>query len=141
MNVRDLAVFMKGLLEVGQQATVCCEVTPEMFAQFEGAVIHPVYSTVSMVYHMEHAARKLILPFLEDHEEGMGCAVTLTHSAPAGLANKITVTATVTKVTRRFVHADVSVHNERELIGKGTVIQVILPKTEIARKIEQSFKK
>ncbi|HWO96993.1 MAG TPA: thioesterase, partial [Bacillus sp. (in: firmicutes)] len=73
---------MKKGMQVGDSAFVTAKVTSEMFAQFDGEVVHPAYSTVSMVYHMEWAARKIILPYLEDDEEGMGAAVSVKHIAP-----------------------------------------------------------
>ncbi len=77
---------MKPGLALGQTARVETTVTEEMFAQFEGTVVHPAYSTVSMVYHMEWAARKIILPYLESSEEGVGGAVNVKHlnMAPLG---------------------------------------------------------
>ncbi|SDI15614.1 hypothetical protein SAMN05216352_10599 [Alteribacillus bidgolensis] len=66
---------MKDGLEIGKTETFMVTVTEDMFAQFEGEIIHPAYSTVSMVYHMELISRKLILPYLESNEEAMGAAV------------------------------------------------------------------
>ena len=55
---------MKRGMEVGREETIEIIVTEDMFASFEGEVIHPVYSTVAMTYHMEWVSRKIILPFL-----------------------------------------------------------------------------
>ena len=52
-------------MEVGREETIEIIVTEDMFAAFEGEVVHPVYSTVAMTYHMEWVSRKIILPFLE----------------------------------------------------------------------------
>ncbi len=61
---------MKEGLQIGARAEVTAKVSEEMFAQFEGQIVHRAYSTVAMVYHMEWASRKIILPYLESHEEG-----------------------------------------------------------------------
>lgn len=45
-------------------------VTEDMIAAFGGEMVHPVLSTVTMVYYMEWVGRKVILPFLEEGEEG-----------------------------------------------------------------------
>jgi fluoroacetyl-CoA thioesterase len=119
-----------GLVE-GHTAILKVEVTPDMFAQFEGKIVHPVYSTVSMVYHMEWASRKIILPFLEEHEEGMGAAVTVKHIAPSPLGSNLTVTATLDRLLNNVVLTKVSIHNEKGVIGVGEVKQVVLPKTQI----------
>lgn len=125
---------MKQGMEIGRQETIEVKVTEEMFARFEGEVVHPVYSTVAMVYHMEWVSRKIILPFLERGEEGMGGAVTLKHVSPSPLASNVTLTATLTKHEKGKVITDVKAYNESGLIGKGEVTQIILPKETIAEK-------
>ncbi len=127
--------LMKDGLQVGDTATLTVEVTREMFAQFGGELVHPAYSTTSMVYHMEWAARKLIIPYLEEHEEGMGAAVSVQHLAPSGLGTVIQVTAIVTQISKRGVTADVTVKNQHGFIGKGEVQQAILPKAVINEKL------
>lgn len=118
-------------LTAGQSATINVIVTPEMFASFEGKLIHPVYSTVSMVYHMEWVSRQIILPFLEDHEEGMGGAVTVKHIAPCIEGTEVLITATVTDVQANTIITNVKAERRGRLVGVGEVKQVILPKTKI----------
>ncbi|WP_338779630.1 thioesterase [Metabacillus sp. FJAT-52054] len=130
---------MKKGMELGCQAVCEVMVTPDMFAQFEGKVVHPVYSTVSMVHSMEWASRKIILPFLEDWEEGMGASVKLKHIAPAGEGSLVRVVATLVKKERNLVYTDVEAYTNNRLIGKGEVVQVILQKEEISSKIQQAL--
>lgn len=120
-----------GLME-GHTSTINVTVTPDMFAQFEGKIIHPAYSTVSMVYHMEWASRQIILPYLEEDEEGMGGAVTVKHIAASPEGSKVTVTATLHQFIDNIVITKVTAHNEKGLIGVGEVKQVILSKAKIA---------
>ncbi|PFG03755.1 hotdog domain-containing protein [Bacillus sp. es.034] len=131
---------MKSGLAVGHTAIITTEVTPGMYAQFEGNVVHPVYSTLSMVYHMEWASRKGILPYLEDHEEGMGAKVNVEHMAPAKTGSLLEIRANVIEYERNVIVTEVTVR-EREngrLIGKGEVKQVVLPKEKINERIKES---
>ncbi|MFA1820384.1 thioesterase family protein [Virgibacillus oceani] len=128
--------MIKGL-KIGDSVKISAEVTKEMFAQFAGEVVHPTYSTVSMVYHMEWASRNLLIPYLEDGEEGMGAAVKVKHITPSGLGTKIEITAAVSKVSEWELVTDVYVKNEYGVIGKGEVIQKILPKKMIEEKLKQ----
>ncbi|ANB56894.1 hypothetical protein GFC29_1198 [Anoxybacillus sp. B7M1] len=130
---------MKRGMKVGDTAVVEAVVTPDMFAQFEGHVVHPVYSTVSMVYHMEWASRKIILPYLEDHEEGMGAAVFVKHVAPTLEGSTVTVTATVTELRDHVVMTKVEAKNGERLIGVGEVKQVILPKEKIKEMLQATL--
>lgn len=127
---------MKPGMEVGQQATINVKVTPDMFAQFEGNIVHPAYSTVSMVYHMEWAARQIILPYLEEHEEGIGGGVSAKHLNPTPVDSEISVIATLREVKGKAVICDLEVRNEKEKVGEGEVTQYILPKQMIQEKIE-----
>lgn len=127
--------MMKPGMAIGRTATITATVTPDMFARFEGQVVHPALSTVSMVYHMEWTARQIILPYLEAHEEGIGAAVSVKHLAPTPEGEAITVTATLTEIKERAVVARVVVRNRRGIAGEGEVTQFILPKDEIRRKL------
>ncbi|RSD21123.1 thioesterase family protein [Mesobacillus subterraneus] len=122
---------MRDGLKAGHTASIDVIVTPDMFARFEGKLVHPVYSTVSMVYHMEWVSRQIILPYLEDHEEGMGGAVTVKHIAPCIEGAEVKVTATVTDLQGNTVITNVRAESCGRLIGVGEVKQVILPKTKI----------
>jgi fluoroacetyl-CoA thioesterase len=122
---------MRDGLTAGQSATINVIVTPDMFASFEGKLVHPVYSTVSMVYHMEWVSRQIILPFLEDHEEGMGGAVNVKHIAPCIEGSEVSITATVTDLHDNTVITNVKAESRGRLVGVGEIKQVILPKKTI----------
>lgn len=128
---------MKPGLSIGNQAVVHAVVTPEMFAQFEGKIVHRAYSTVTMIYHMEWASRLLILPYLDEEEEGMGGAVSASHLSPSPEGSFLKITATVDKLEGNSVYTIVTVHNGDKLVGKGDVKQVILPKSKIAEILKQ----
>ncbi|WP_394140718.1 thioesterase family protein [Cytobacillus oceanisediminis] len=128
---------MKPGLNTGHQAVIHAVVTPEMFAQFDGEIVHRAYSTVTMIYHMEWASRLLILRYLEEEEEGMGGAVSATHLSPSAEGSSLTITATVDKLVGKSVHTFVTVHNGTKLIGQGEVKQVILPKSKISEMLKK----
>ena len=122
-------------MTIGREETIEITVTEDMFASFEGVVVHPVYSTVAMTYHMEWVSRKIILPFLEDYEEGMGASVQLKHVAASTLGSKVTLTAILVEHRDNVVITKVTAKNHVGVIGTGEVRQVILPKKTIAQKL------
>ena len=86
---------------------------------------------------MELAGRRIILPYLEPHEEGVGHAISVRHLAPTIAGMRVTARATLTEVRGNRVICHVEAHNDRGLIGEGTFTQVIVEKTALDRAIQQ----
>ncbi|SDX24141.1 Predicted thioesterase [Marininema mesophilum] len=128
---------MKQGLQPGRQEQMEVTVTSEMTASFGGVEIHPVLSTVTMVYYMEWTGRNILLPFLEEGEEGVGGAITLHHRAPAPLGKIVTFTAEVIEVSASRVICQVKAEHDKALVGEGTFQQVILPVEKLYRRIEE----
>ncbi|MBM7619323.1 putative thioesterase [Bacillus tianshenii] len=128
---------MKPGLKEGSHKSLTIKVTPSMFAQFEGQVVHPVYSTATMVYHMEWVSRQIILPFLEEEEEGMGAEVSVKHLSPAAEGTELILHALVTNLTRNSIHTEVTVKAGDRVVGEGKVKQAVLSKSKINRIIGQ----
>lgn len=118
---------MKPGLPVGDCVEYIVTVTEAMRAQFDGATVHPLYATASMISHMEWAARQHILPYLEPGEEGVGCHVDVKHLAPTPIGAKVRIRSTVTEVTPSRVSSQVEAWNEQGKIGEGTFVQAIVP--------------
>lgn len=124
---------MKQGLNKGAAASIQLTVGHEMFAQFGGEVVHPLFSTASMVYYMEWASRKVILPFLEEDEEGMGTAVSIRHLAPAAEGSLLNIAAEIIRLERNLIYTSVKALHGNEVIGEGEVTQAILPRSRIKR--------
>ncbi len=122
---------MKPELTLGTKHSIEIIVTNEMFAQFEGELVHPVYSTAMMVYHMEWVSRQIILGVLDETEEGMGAEVKVKHLAPAKEGTILTLEATVVGLKKNFIITKVLIFSEDRVVGEGEVTQVILQKSKI----------
>ncbi len=112
-------------------------VTPAMTVDFEQddprlGALHPVYATYWMAKHMELASRKVILPFLEEGEEGIGFRVEVSHLASALPGMRVRVEARFREMVKNRVHADcVAVNELGDVIGEGATVQVILPRERL----------
>jgi predicted thioesterase len=127
-------------IPVAYQATFETVVTDEMTVDFEHpddpqlGRLHPVYATYWMAKHMELAGRKIILPFLEEGEEGIGSKVSVHHLASALPGMKVRILAEHTHTEGNRIFARCTAWNELgDLIGEGQTEQVILPKAKLLR--------
>ncbi|WP_324651309.1 thioesterase family protein [Georgenia sp. H159] len=122
--------------EIGTSHTLEYTVRPEDAATFDGEMIHPVYSTPSVVRTMERAARLALLPYLEEGEVGAGHEVHVIHRAPAPIGAHVRVTATITAhAPRRLTCTTVTNHGDR-VIATGTVVQGIVAAADFRSRYE-----
>lgn len=125
-------------IEPGRTAHHSVIVTPAMTVDFEvedeprlGA-LHPVYATYWLAKHMELVSRKIILPFLEEGEAGIGYEVAVKHLASALPGMRVHLTARFERMERNRVHATCEAKTELgDLIGTGSTVQVILPEERL----------
>lgn len=129
---------MKPGFTPGISRTVHARVTEDMCPAFEGVVVHRVYSTWSMVHHMELAARKVLVDFLEEDEEGIGARVCVDHRSPAPVGTDVVVRAELVEVRRNRVVCRVTAWAGKRLLGEGEQVQVVLKKDKIKRILERS---
>ena len=136
------AASMKPTLRVGDTADVTMTVTEDMCPAFDGVVVHRVYSTWSMAHHMELAARKVLAPHLEDHEEGIGSHLSIDHVAPTPVGRDVRVEATAVELAETtlvcdLIAYDVSGGNPR-IVGRGRQVQRVLPRIKLQHLIERA---
>lgn len=113
-------------------------VTPEMAPRFhDGPPVHPVLSTWSLVHQMEVAGRLLLEPFLEEHEEGVGGGIEIVHRSPALIGTQVNITATVESLEEGRLWTRVDARAGSRLLANGRFLQVVLPKSELARLFER----
>ncbi len=118
---------MRAGLAPGLAGEIEITVTDAMVARFdELGLVHPVYSTWMMAKHMEEASRRVILPFLEEDEDAVGHAIEIVHLAPTAVGERVRIRATIERVDGRRIYCTLEARNQRERIGEGRNIQVVL---------------
>ncbi|SFX57693.1 Predicted thioesterase [Thermoactinomyces sp. DSM 45891] len=128
---------MKTGLEKGNKKSMQMTVSPEMTASFAGRLIHPVLSTVAMVYHMEWVGRLIIEPFLEENEEGIGVEIQVKHCLPAPVGVDVVFEAEVMDRTDRQVTCRVTASHEHGIVGEGEFIQRIVSRKKLYDKFRE----
>ena len=121
----------------GYTATHTLTVTEAMTVDFELpepelGKLHPVYATYWLAKHMELVSRKIILPFLEPHEAGIGFSVAVTHLASALPGMSVTLKGIHVRTEKNRVYARCEAHSELgDKVGEGGTTQVILPRERL----------
>jgi len=128
---------MKPDLKPGVRAEVSAVITEEMCPAFDGVIVHRVYSTWSLAYHMELAARRVLAPHLEANEEGIGSHLSIDHLAPTPVGKTVRVVATCTELDSSKVVCDVVAYEGERVVGRGKQVQRVFPKEVIQSLIER----
>ena len=104
-------------IPIGTSDEMSVTTTPEM------GVAHlpvPMYSTPTMVGHIEQLCLRMLIPFLEPGENSVGYRVDVKHVAPTPIGMKVTVKGRVRDVDGRKVVFEVEAYNESGTkIGEG----------------------
>lgn len=100
--------------------------------------VHGVYATYWLARHFELVSRKLSLPFLEEHEEGIGFELTVRHLAPALPGTAIDLQARHVATEGNRLHCECRARSSfGELLGEGRTTQVILDRSVLEERFER----
>lgn len=127
---------MKTGIKLGDSYTFTLTVTEEMTAQFGGIQVHQLYSTASMITHMEWASRQHILAFLEAGEEGVGYHIDIQHKFPVPVGQEVTVTSVVTEVDGSLIKTAVKATCADKTAGEGIITQAIVNLKEFDARVD-----
>ena len=125
-------------IPLGNTGKVEVLVTDEMTVDFaELGRVHPVYASYWLAKHMAEAGRKIILPFLEPEEEGIGSALAVRHRAPALPGMRLEVLAEHTATEGNRVLSRCRAWSDLgELVGDGETEQVVLARAGLERRLD-----
>ena len=126
-----------GLLP-GLRFELTVTVTPEMCPHFDGRLHHPVCATLTLVNYMEVAGRRLLEPYLDDNEEGVGAHISIDHRSPAPIGAEICVSAEVESLSHNRLVTRMSAWCGQRLLAAGKFVQVVLEKQRLAAILEQA---
>lgn len=124
---------MKDGLVNGVQAEVNFVVTEAMCPGFGGEIVHRVCSTWTLVHQMEVAGRKVLAPFLEAHEEGIGSHASCDHTGPAAVGETVKIIATAAEVSERALVCECAAYRGDRKIAAGKTVQKVYPRAVLER--------
>jgi fluoroacetyl-CoA thioesterase len=101
-------------------------------AAFNGETVHPVFSTYALAREAEWAGRLVLLPLLNENEEGIGTQISLTHLGPAFPGEEILFEAIPLSLENGELMVSIKATVNGRPVAQGTTGQKILPKKVIA---------
>ena len=128
---------MKDGLQIGTTAELSERVTPDVAITLGDTGSVSVYSTPSMINLMEHAARKVLEPFLEDGEESVGADVNVRHLAPTGSGQTVRAVARVTGIEGRRISFSLEAYDETQQIGEGTHTRFVIQLDRFVKNVQK----
>lgn len=126
---------MKAGLTPGTSSSLQITVTEGMTARLEGREIHRLYATYWMAYHFEVAARRVLEPYLESGEEGIGSRVEVRHLRPVPVGATVDFTAVFTGFEGREMMCRVAARWRGSPVGEGRQGQFILDRSALEARL------
>lgn len=126
---------------IGQEYSMTFTVTTEMAATLDGVTIHPVCSTVTMVYFAEVVSRKVIEPFFEIGDQAIGGGISLQHLHMAAIGEHIEIRAIITDFNEKVLICAIEarVQGTDIMLCKGTQTQIVLLQTKVDDLIQKAY--
>jgi len=97
----------------------------------------PVYSTPDMIRLMETAAFHALQPYCEGDEITVGTAINVEHRAASGIGAKIRAEAILESTDGKFYVVRVTVRDDVQEIGRGTVGRAVVSVGKFMEKMKQ----
>jgi predicted thioesterase len=107
------------IVPIGATHSASLVVSHELTVQARVPELPPVYSTPNMILFMEVACTELLKRFLPEGWVSVGAGVDIRHLAATPVGFTVTVTATVSEVSKSLVTFEVEAHDGVEAIGRG----------------------
>jgi predicted thioesterase len=95
-------------------------VEPRHAIDFAEGGMPAVLSTPWLIWFLEHAARRAVLPLLEPGESTVGTEIQVRHLAPTPVGRVVTCRARVLFAERGEVSFQLDAHDEHERIARGS---------------------
>lgn len=124
------------MVDVGTKRTQTWVVGREHLASAFGSGLVDVLATPVLVGFCEECARGMIDPDLPSGQKTVGTKITLEHVAATPPGMRVRVTAELVAVDRRRLSFRFEVHDEVELVGRGTHDRFIIDHERFTATVE-----
>ena len=122
------------MVDTGLKHTSELIVSEGMTARRLGSGDMDVLATPAMMALMENAAMLAVAPYLPEGSTTVGGHISSSHLRPSKIGDRVSATATVTKVDGKKIEFKIEAHCGDTLLGEGTHLRFIVEREKfIAR--------
>ena len=123
----------------GLSGTQSITVTETLTARHIGSGSVDVYGTPAMIALMESAALSAIDQFLAEGQTSVGTTIEVRHLAATPLGHRVRAHAEVSAVDGRKVTFFVQAWDERELIGEGKHVRLVINEADFIKRVQSKL--
>ena len=110
---------MNGVPKIGEEGEVRFVVEATHAIELENPGAPPVLSTPWLIWFLEHAAKVVMEPYLEDSEGSVGVRVDMQHLAATPLGQEVTCRARVISAEVQEVTFQIEAFDAQERVARG----------------------
>ena len=132
---------MKGKARTGTVGEERFVVGEQHLIDFAHDGMPQILCTPWLIWFLEHAARKAVLPLLEPGESTVGVALNVEHTAATPPGAQVVCRARVIYADGPLVSFQLEAHDEHEQIARGTHKLRVIDAARLARKVESKLRK
>jgi fluoroacetyl-CoA thioesterase len=126
---------MKESAKVGTVGEERFVVSEQHIIDFAHDGMPEILSTPWLIWFMEHAARRAVLPLLEPGESTVGVMLNVEHTAATPIGAEVVCKARLIYSEGTLVSFQLEAHDEHEQIGRGTHKLRVIEAARLAKKV------
>ena len=130
---------MQGVAKIGTVGEETFVVSEQHVIDFAQDGMPSILCTPWLIWFLEHAARKAVLPLLEPGESTVGVVVNVEHTAATPLGAQVVCRARVIYSDGPLISFQLEAHDEHEKIAIGTHKRSVIETARLAKRVKKKM--
>jgi predicted thioesterase len=131
---------MQGVAKIGTVGEETFVVGEQHVIDFAQDGMPSILCTPWLIWFLEHAARKAVLPLLEPGESTVGVVVNVEHTAATPLGAQVVCRARVINTDGPLLSFEFEARDDHEVIARGTHKLRVIEAARLAKKVQRKMR-
>lgn len=127
---------MRGVAKIGTVGEERFTVGEQHLIDFAHDGMPQIPCTPWLIWFLEHAARKAVLPLLEPGESTVGVVINVEHTAATPLGEQVVCRARVIYTDGPLISFQLEAHDEHERVARGTHKLRVIQTARLAKRVQ-----